>query len=220
LPPSHFDVVKREFLRKASWGLSSLGAGVKRCHLISPVDGALIQELYTRDGSGTLITRDLYDGIRRAQVEDIGAIIDLITPLVRAGNLVQRSREVVEKDISSYFVYSRDDLVVACGQVKKWGDFAEVGCLVVHPDYQKDGRGNAMLGYLERFCLQSGVSNIFLLSTVTMGWFLDRGFKEAPFESLPESKREKVDKSRGSKVYLKTINGERDLDADELMWDT
>lgn len=153
-------------------------------------------------------------------MEDIGAIIDLITPLVRAGNLVERSRESVEKEISSYFVYSRDDLVVACGQVKKWSDFAEVGCLVVHPDYQKDGRGNAMLGYLERFCLQSGVSKVFLMSTVTMGWFLDRGFTEVPFETLPDGKKDSVDESRGSKVYMKTINGERDLDADELMWDT
>lgn len=211
---------QREFLGKAGWGMTALGNGVKRAHLISPVDGALLQELYTRDGSGTLISRDLYDGIRRAQVEDVNGIYDLITPLVLEGNLVEREREQLEKDINTYYVYTRDDLIVATGQLRRYDDeYAEIGCLVVHPDYQRGGRGDAMLGYLERLCLESGATKVFVLSTLTVQFFIERGFKLVTLNDLPESKREKVDVDRGSKVYMKEISSSQELVENELMWD-
>ncbi|GMH80500.1 hypothetical protein TrLO_g15754 [Triparma laevis f. longispina] len=211
---------QREFLGKAGWGMTALGNGVKRAHLISPVDGALLQELYTRDGSGTLISRDLYDGIRRAQVEDVNGIYDLITPLVREGNLIERTRQALEKDISTYYVYTRDDLIVATGQLRRYDDeYAEIGCLVVHPDYQRGGRGDAMLGYLERLCLESGATKVFVLSTLTVQFFIERSFRLVSLEDLPESKQKKVDTERGSKVYMKEIKSSKELVENELMWD-
>ena len=188
------------------------------------MDGALLQELYTRDGSGTLISRDLYDGIRAAQVEDIGAILDLIAPLIKGGNLVDRSRDDIEKDIGTYYVYSRDDLVVACGQVKMYqgekGEvMAEIAGLVVHPDYQRKGRGDTMLGYLERLCIDSGCHKVFILSTISAQFFIDRKFKLGKFEDLPVGKRANVDQGRGSKVYVKEIKDVRELEVEELMWD-
>lgn len=200
--------------------MTALGNGVKRAHLISPVDGALLQELYTRDGSGTLISRDLYDGIRRAQVEDVNGIYDLITPLVREGNLIERTRQALEKDISTYYVYTRDDLIVATGQLRRYDDeYAEIGCLVVHPDYQRGGRGDAMLGYLERLCLESGATKVFVLSTLTVQFFIERSFRLVSLEDLPESKQKKVDTERGSKVYMKEIKSSKELVENELMWD-
>ena len=46
--------------------MGALQLGVTRAHLLPPAPGALIQELYTTDGIGTLISGDLYDGIRLA----------------------------------------------------------------------------------------------------------------------------------------------------------
>ena len=176
--------------------------------------------MYTRDGSGTMISRDLYDGIRRAQVEDINGIIDLITPLVKKGNLVERPRDNIEKEIHSYYVYTRDDLIIATGQLRRFDDeFAEIGCLVVHPDYQRGGKGDAMLGYLERLCLQIGANRVFVLSTLTVQFFIERKFRLVGLEALPEAKRNKVDKNRGSKVYMKEIETSQHLNEDELFWD-
>lgn len=42
-----------------------------------------LQEIFTRDGSGTLISRDLYDGIRPATVADVPGIVDIIEPLIK-----------------------------------------------------------------------------------------------------------------------------------------
>jgi len=208
-----------ESLLKIGWATSALERGVKRAHIIAPTNGALLQELYTRDGSGTLISRDLYEGIRSADVNDVAGIYDLVDPLVRMGTLVPRPRSVMEKDIRSYYVYTRDDLIVATGQLKLFEDgHAEIGCLVVSRDYRSQGRGDAMLGYLERLCLQCGATKVFVLSTQTMEWFVERGFKEVTVDALPPSRRAVYNYDRRSKIYMKKIDGDRDLDAAELWW--
>ena len=213
------DGPSQNMLVKLGWAMHALEQGVKRAHVISPKHGALLQELYTRDGSGTLISRDLYDGIRQAKVEDVSMIHDLILPLIEMGTLVDRPKAVLEKTIDMYHVYTRDDLVVACGQLKLFEDgYAELGCLVVNPQYRSRGRGDAMLGYLERMCLQKGASIVFVLSTQTMEWFVERGFDEVTVDKLPPSRQESYNHKRASKIYMKKIDSLRDLDASELWW--
>ena len=208
------------FLIKMGWGMNALKAGVKRVHLVSPYNGALLQELYTRDGSGTMISGDLYDGIQSATVNDVNSIFEVISPLVEKGILVERTKAALERDIDQYHVYTRDDLLIACGQIKMFEDgYAEFGCLVVNPLYRAKGRGDAMLGYLERLCVQAGATNLFVLSTQTMEWFVERGFDEAGVECLPPSRQATYNHDRGSKIYTKKVNSMRDLDASELFWD-
>jgi len=208
-----------ETLIKVGYSMVALEKGVKRAHILAPENGALVQELYTRDGCGTLISRDIYEGIRRADVSDVAGISELIEPLVRQGTLVERPKSQLEKEILSYYVYTRDGLILATGQLKRFeGGFAEIGCLVVSKDYRRGGRGDAMLGYLERLSLQCGAKKVFVLSTQTMEWFVERGFREVSVESLPPSRQAVYNKKRKSKIYMKEIDGDRDLDAAELWW--
>jgi amino-acid N-acetyltransferase len=208
-----------EMLLKIGWCTAAVSQGVKRAHIISPKHGALLQELYTRDGSGTLISADLYEGIRRANVLDVSAIHSIISPLIEAGTLIDRPKTVLEKDIDTYYVYTRDNHIVACGQLKKFEDgYAEIGCLVVNKDYRSRGRGDAMLGYLERLCLLNCCNKIFVLSTQTMEWFVERGFRMVPVDQLPPSRQATYNHKRASKIYMKTIESSRDLDASELWW--
>lgn len=49
--------------------------GVKRAHLVDArLDGGLLLELYSRDGVGTMISADFYEGIRRAGPLDVPAV--------------------------------------------------------------------------------------------------------------------------------------------------
>jgi len=208
-----------DVLLKVGCSYAALENGVSRAHIIPPNDGALLEELYTRDGSGTLISRDIYEGIRHCDASDVAGIYDLIEPLVRAGTLVPRPKTVLEKDIYSYYVYTRDNLIVACAQLKLFEmGFAEIGCLVVNKDYRSQGRGDAILGFLERLSVQCGCSNVFVLSTQTMQWFVERGFKEVGVDSLPPSRKAIYNYQRKSKIYMKKIESDRDLDAAELWW--
>ena len=214
LSPAQMDM-----LLKIGWCTGAIGLGVKRAHIITPQHGALLQELYTRDGSGTLISADLYEGIRRATVLDVSAIHAIIAPLIAAGTLIDRPKAQLEKDIDQYYIYTRDKDIIACGQLKKFENgFAEIGCLVVNKDFRSRGRGDAMLGYLERLSLLNNCTNIFVLSTQTMEWFVERGFDEAVVAQLPPTRQATYNHKRASKIYIKKIESDRDLDASELWW--
>ncbi|MCK5479269.1 MAG: amino-acid N-acetyltransferase, partial [Methylococcales bacterium] len=62
--------------------IQSCQQGVKRVHLINrKIDGALLLELFTRDGTGTLISSNPFEEIRPATLNDIAGILELIKPL-------------------------------------------------------------------------------------------------------------------------------------------
>lgn len=208
-----------DMLIKLAWSHQVLQNGVKRAHIVPPWNGALLQELYTQDGSGTLINRDVYEGIRHATVEDVAGIYELTEPLVREGILVSRSKNKIEKDVNSYYIYTRDSLVLACAQLKRYESSSEIGCLVVSKKFRGSGKGDAMLAYLERVSLMSGGTSVFVLSTQTMQFFVERGFKKVTVESLPPSRRINYDVKRNSKIYMKKISDQREIDAEELLWD-
>jgi len=199
----------------------ALELGVLRTHILPPTSGALIQELYTTDGIGTLISRDVYDGIRLATAGDIPKIQSLIQPLEAMGVLIHRPPEVLARDVDAgyYYVHTRDDTLLACAQLKRYSDtHAELACLVVAAPYRRRGCGDAMLGFLERTAVAAGVSNIFALSTHTMQWFMERGFAQVDLEQLPPRRVAVYDRGRGSKIYMKPLSSTRHLDADELFW--
>jgi amino-acid N-acetyltransferase len=89
--------------------------GVRRVHIINrKTDGALLQELFTRDGVGTLVSNDLYEGTRSANIDDVSNILELIKPLEQQGILVRRSRERLEVEIENFIVIERDGMTIAC----------------------------------------------------------------------------------------------------------
>jgi amino-acid N-acetyltransferase len=183
--------------------------GVHRVHLISrQTDGALLLELYTRDGTGTLVTAGNYEGLRTADIEDIGGIMELISPLEKEGALVKRSREQLELDINKFTVIERDGMIIACAAIFTFAkeQAAELACLAVHRDYQTQGRGNDLMQHLEWQARKQHMKKIFTLTTQTMHWFLERGFVECKTEDLPIEKKSLYNYQRNSKVFCKQLN--------------
>ncbi len=183
--------------------------GVHRVHLISrQTDGALLLELYTRDGTGTLVTAGNYEGLRTADIEDIGGIMELISPLEKEGALVKRSREQLELDINKFTVIERDGMIIACAAIFTFAKerAAELACLAVHQDYQTQGRGNDLMQHLEWQARKQHMKKIFTLTTQTMHWFLERGFVECKTEDLPIEKKSLYNYQRNSKVFCKQLN--------------
>ena len=178
-------------------------------HLISrQTDGALLLELYTRDGTGTLVTAGNYEGLRTADIEDIGGIMELISPLEKEGALVKRSREQLELDINNFTVIERDGMIIACAAIFTCAKerAAELACLAVHRDYQTQGRGNDLMQHLEWQARKQHMKKIFTLTTQTMHWFLERGFVECKIEDLPIEKKSLYNYQRNSKVFCKQLN--------------
>ena len=182
--------------------------GVRRVHLVDRrVDGGLLLELFSRDGIGTLVSASPFDTLRKAQIDDVGGILDLIAPLEAEGMLVRRSREKLETEIDHFTVLVRDGAVIGCAAFYPYpGEgLAELACLAVHPDYRNQGRGDILFDNLELTARQAGIKRLFALSTQTAHWFIERGFVEASIDDLPMSKKELYNYQRNSKVFFKQI---------------
>ncbi len=188
--------------------LAACRTGVRRAHLLdSRMDGTLLQELFTRDGCGTLVARERFEGIRAATIEDVGGILELITPLEQAGILVHRDRERLEMEIDHFFVAERDGAVIGCIALYPFPNerIAEVAALAVHPDYQGEGRGDRLLAFLERLAKQGGIKQLFVLTTHTPHWFQERGYQVASVEELPVARQAMYNYRRNSRVYIKPL---------------
>ena len=183
--------------------------GVRRVHLLSRQhDGALLQELYTRDGIGTLVTAENYEGLRHAVIDDIGGIMELISPLEEKGVLVKRSREQLELDINNFTVIERDGMIIACAALFTFADTAaaELACLAVHQDYQERGRGDDLIQHIEWQARKTHMKKLFTLTTQAMHWFIERGFLECDIEDLPIEKKSLYNYQRNSKILCKQLN--------------
>lgn len=182
--------------------------GVNRAHLISRhLDGAIVQELFTREGVGTMITRDPVEHLRRATIDDVGGILALIQPLEEEGILVRRSRERLEMEIDRFFVLEHDGMVIGCAALYPFPaeKSAELACLAVHPDYRDAGRGTRLLEFMEGEARRRKLRKLFVLTTRTAHWFVEHGFNEAGVEALPERKQALYNYQRRSKVFVKKL---------------
>lgn len=182
--------------------------GVQRVHLVNRhIEGALLLELFTRDGIGTLISTDPFEHIRKATIEDIGGLLKLLEPLEESGILVRRSREKLEVEIQYFTVQERDGMIVACAALYPFVDerMAELACLAVHDNYRGTGRGDALLAFLEREALRLDIQRIFVLTTQTAHWFRERNFLPADLDALPVSRRTLYNYQRNSKVFMKQL---------------
>lgn len=181
--------------------------GVHRTHIISYAkDGALLEELFTRDGSGTLISHDPYEEIRRADIDDVVGLIELLTPLEEQGILVKRSRERLEQEVERYSVIERDGMILGCAALYPLdNDSAEVASVAIHPDYRNGKRGADLLAFLEQQARSHGMHKLFVLTTRTAHWFVEMGYSEVDADSLPKARREQYFNGRNSKVLQKTL---------------
>jgi amino-acid N-acetyltransferase len=182
-------------------------SGVGRVHLIGfNEDGTLLQELFSRDGVGTIITRVSLEILRDARPDDISGLVALIEPLEEEGMLVRRSRELLEREITRFSVVEHDGLIVGCAALYPYGDDqAELACVAVHPNYRRWGYGEQLMKRIETRARAVGIKRLFVLTTVTSHWFKERGFIEQSVDQLPEEKRLVYNLQRRSKVYSKAI---------------
>jgi amino-acid N-acetyltransferase len=210
------------------------------------VPGALLLELYTFDGVGSMVSRDRYEGTRAARPGDWAHIKSILEPLAREGVTVAVDDAALIDEVTRgvFHVVERDGKIIACAALRKYRDrddaarspgaeadggpatsasssarrvTAEVGSFAVRVGYRNEGRGDQLLSYLERTALRAGVTRLFLLTTRTADWFVERGFifageaKGHPL--LPAGKV--VKEGRGSQLYIRALVDEAKEEAKE-----
>ena len=186
---------------------TAVSGGVPRAHILArKMDGALVRELFTRDGVGTVIATNALDAIRAARQTDIPALLRLLAPLEAQGVLVARPRELLEESVERFRVLERDGQVLACVALHPFAadEVAELACLAVDPQFRQSGRGEAMVRAVEREAKGSNMNKLFVLTTQSDHFFRQLGFEPATPTELPSS-REAYDRKRRSKVLVKNL---------------
>jgi amino-acid N-acetyltransferase len=190
------------------WAVRACEQGVKRAHLISNhIDDALLLELFTHKGVGTLITPDPIETLRPARSEDIGGILRLLEPLEAEGILVKRNRSLLESEISRFVVIEHDGIVIACGALYPFTDeqAGELAGLAVHPDFRSRGSGERLVKEIEARARRMKLKRLFVLTTRAEHWFVERGFTETDIDALPAPKRALYNWQRRSVVLVKRV---------------
>ncbi|CDH21070.1 N-alpha-acetylglutamate synthase (amino-acid acetyltransferase) [Xenorhabdus bovienii str. kraussei Quebec] len=190
------------FLRGA---IKACRRGVRRSHLISyRENGSLVQELFSREGSGTQIVMERSEQIRRANINDIGGILELIRPLEQTGILVRRSREQLEMEIDKFTLIEHDNVTIACAALYSYPDekIGEMACVAVHPNYRNSSRGEVLLNSIAGQARQAGLEKLFVLTTRSIHWFQEKGFEPAEINMLPVEKQALYNYQRCSKILM------------------
>jgi len=183
-------------------------AGVARTHLISRhTDGAVLQELFSDSGIGSMVVESSLNTLRDATIDDVGAILQILQPLEEEGILVRRSRELLEREIDRFVVLEHDHLIIGCAALYPFKNekTAELACLAIQPAYRRHGYGDALLSHVSAEARAQGLNKLVVLSTRTAHWFVERGFNEADVAALPAQKRSLYNYQRKSKVFVRKI---------------
>lgn len=190
-------------MRFLKGAIKACKSGVNRSHLISyHENGALLQELFSRDGIGTQMVMESAEKIRQANINDIGGILELIRPLEKKRILVRRSREQLEIEVDKFTIIERDNLTIACAALYPFfkEKIGEMACVAVHPDYRNSSRGDLLLKKIKLNAKKMNLKKIFVLTTQSIHWFQERGFILVGVEMLPESKKKMYNYQRCSKI--------------------
>lgn len=185
-------------------------AGVARVHFLDGrTDDALLGELFSIEGVGTMVYGDAYQKIRSARRSDIELILRMVRNAVDDDELVVRSRQEIRAQLDNYFVLEVDDTVTGVVAVHPYPEhkMVEVGCLYVRQSHEGMGYGRKLVHFAEKRTRELGYDRMVALSTQAYNFFENKlGFLPADPTILPPARREKLLKSgRNSRVMIKLL---------------
>jgi amino-acid N-acetyltransferase len=206
----HKSEIPEHSLSKFEHSIRACRNGVSRVHIIDGrIDEALLTEIFSNEGIGTMIYANEYQAVRRAMKKDVRAIRNLIRESVEQEELVRRTRQDIVSHIGDYYVFQIDANIVGCValHVQPGGEMAELACLSVSSANENMGIGQKLMLFAENAAREKGVKTIFLLSTRAFNYFQQKGgYKEGSRRDLPPGRREKYQNSgRNSKVLIKSL---------------
>ncbi len=199
-----------DMISKLQHGLRACKHGVSRVHIINGLEPqALLGEIFTNEGIGTMIHANEYAAIRRARKKDAAAILELIQSPVAAEELVPRTRKDLLTRIEDYFLFELDRNIVGCVGLKAYAaeHVAELECLCVAEAHENQGIGRKLINFAEQRAREGGMRRLLALSTQTFAYFQHKGgFQEGAIDLLPPERRTRYEQSgRKSKILYKDL---------------
>jgi amino-acid N-acetyltransferase len=213
------DMVKRrraqvdpKLLSKLEHAARACRQGIPRVHLLNGMqDEALLTEVFSHEGIGTMVYSNDYQQIRRIFKKDVRAVMALIRQSVQNEELVRRTRADIVAQLNDYWVLEIDRTLVGCVALHLYPEesMAELACLYVNKNQEGQGYGRKLMAFAEQLAAEKGMRSIFALSTQTYNFFQQKGgYSEVSPDLLPAERRKKWEASaRNSKVMMRPAVG-------------
>jgi len=200
------DVLPRGVTSKLENGARACREGIPRVHLLDgEINEALLTEIFSNEGYGTMIYSNEYQQIRRIFKKDVRSVMALIQQSVDSEELVRRNRQEILDHLEDYWILEVDRNPVACVALHAYPDerVGELACLYVHRNHENQGYGRTLMAFVEDLARQKQLDGIFALSTQAFNYLQQKGgFRETDPEVLPAVRRSKYDASRRNSRVL------------------
>jgi amino-acid N-acetyltransferase len=195
---------------KLDHGARACRNSIPRVHLLNGlINEALLSEVFSHDGIGTMIYSNEYQQIRRVFKKDVRNVMALIRQSVKSEELIRRNRADILNRIDDYWVLEIDRALVGCVALHCYNDDkkAELACVYVNKANEGKGYGQKLMAFAERLAAEKGMHQIFALSTQAFAYFQQKGgYHEVTPAELPAERREKYEASnRNSKILMKDL---------------
>ena len=195
---------------KIDYGAKACRQGVPRIHILDgTVNEALLDEVFSNEGIGTMIYSNEYQQIRKIFKKDVRAIMSLIRQSMDNEELVRRTRAEILDQIQDYWVLEIDGKLVGCVALHVYAPdgCGELACLYVHKDHANEGHGRKLMAFTETMAREKGIKQLFALSTQAYKYLqLKGGYRESSPDIMPVARRKKYDAGgRQSKVLVKDV---------------
>jgi amino-acid N-acetyltransferase len=197
-------------LSKLEHAVQACRYGVPRVHLLNGnVNEALLAEIFSNGGVGTMVYSNEYEQVRHLYKKDIRAVMSLIQQSVRNEELIRRTRAEILAGIEDYWVLEIDRHIVGCVAMYAYPEnkIAELACLYVSRANENQGLGRKLMSFVENLARQRGFVKLIALSTQAFMYLQQKGgFVEAGPEILPPVRRARYDASgRNSRILVKDL---------------
>ena len=200
-------------LKYLAFSLKACRQGTERAHVVDGrMEGAILREIFSNLGIGTMVYGSDYESIRAMNGEDIGEVLRLMQPLVQEGILINRTEDDLMEHQNDFVVYSIDGVVHACGALHDYGEGqGEIAAIATNPVYSHLSMGRKILSYLVEKAAKAGMTQVFALTTQTVDWFEQLGFTQVGLESLPARKRESYNHARKSRILALDVKDRKSV---------
>ncbi len=196
---------------KARYAARTLESGTPRAHILDGrIFGGLLTEIFDKVGLGTMIHANDYQQIRPARKRDIQGIYNITKNAVKSEALKLRTRQQIERDIETFFVYEIDESIIGLASLTRLSpSVAELGSVYVQPFYHGRGVGKKLVEYASLEAAKRGYKKLVALSTQAYSFFEQAtGFHGGGEKLLSKERQAELNKSgRKSRVLYKDLAG-------------
>ena len=191
-------------LQLISMALDACESGIKRVHIVDGrTEGVILKEIFSNQGSGTMIYTDEHSHIRRLDYADVPEVLRIMELAVERDLLIPRTSAMLEDQMADFAVYEVDGIIHACGALHSFPNgTGEIAGIAVDETYGGMGLGQKLVTFFLDEARKRSMQQVFVLTTQTSDWFFQLGFRRGSKKELPQERRSRYDSRRRSAVLF------------------